>query len=170
MGIRQHWRVVVFVSVLSCAVTLPGLVGWPVPDRIRDVSVLILSAILISAVAKRSSTAEDRGMMPLSFIVEFGALLLMGASEALFVAAAGITTRWLVGSERARPPQTLLLNAASIMVAMESAALTYGALFGMPELLIWPWQGLPIAAAVAVYCLVKSISVEVIAPLLSRSA
>jgi diguanylate cyclase (GGDEF)-like protein/PAS domain S-box-containing protein len=170
MGIRQHWRVVVFVSVLGCSLTLPGLAGWPVPDRIRDASVLILTAILVSAVAKRSSTAEDRGMMPLSFIVEFGALLLMGGNEALFVAAAGIITRWLVGSERARPRRTLLLNAATIMVATESAVLTYGALFGVPELLIWPWQALPIAAAVAVCCIVKSLSVEVIAPLLNGSA
>ncbi len=170
MGIRQHWRVVVLVSVLGCAVTLPGLAGWPVPDQIRDVTVLILTAILISAVAKRSSTAEDRGMMPLSFIVEFGALLLMGGNEALVVAAAGITTRWLVGSERARPPRTLLLNAASILVAMECAALVYGALFGLPALLTWPWQAVPIAAAVVAYCIVKSISVEVIAPLLNRSA
>ena len=56
------------------------------------------------------------------------------------------------------------------MVAMESAALGYGALVGVPGLLAWPWQGLPIAAAVAVYCIVKSLSVEVIAPLLNRSA
>ena len=78
---------------------------------------MILAAILTSAVAVLPSTAEDRGMMPPSFVIDFCALLLFGGSAALFVAAAGITTRWLADSDRAHPLRSRLLNAAIVMTA-----------------------------------------------------
>ena len=165
-----HGRLVVFAAVVTGAAVLLGLTGWPQPDRVLEFSGVILAAMLVSAVALVPSTAEDRGMMPPSFVIDFSALLLFGGSAALLVAAAGITTRWLADSDRARPLRSRLLNAATVMTAMAAASLAYGALGGVPGHFTWPWQGVPIAAAVVAYCFVKSTSAEVIAPLFNREA
>ena len=63
-----------------------------------------------------------------------------------FVAAVGITTRWIADSSRARPLPRTLLNAATILIATEAASLTYGALGAATAPFTWPWQAAPIAA------------------------
>ena len=169
MQMPQRWRVVIFAAVATGAGIALGLSGWPQPGRASEFSGLILSAVLISALARQSITAEDRGMMPASFFVDFSALCLLGGYAALFVAAAGTVTRWLSDGAWTRPRRTLL-NAATTMTATGAAALAYGASGGAPGSFTWPWQGLPIAAAVVAYCVVKSLSAEVIAPLLNNAA
>src|SRR6188474_2728095 len=120
----QPLRLALFAAVLTGAVVLLGLSGWPHPDRVVQFSGLVLAGFLTSALAIRSTSAEDRGVMPASFVVDFGALLLCGGNAALVVAAAGITTRW-IADPRARPLPRTLLNAATILIATEAAALTY---------------------------------------------
>ena len=166
----QNLRLALFGAVLTGAVVLLGLSGWPEPDRVVEFSGLVLAGFLTSALAIRPSSAEDRGVMPPSFVIDFGALLLCGGNAALFVAAVGITTRWIADSSRARPLPRTLLNAATILIATEAAALTYGALGAAPAPFTWPLQAAPIAAALISYCLVKGVSAEVIAPLLNKDA
>jgi diguanylate cyclase (GGDEF)-like protein/PAS domain S-box-containing protein len=168
MPLPQRWRVVIFAVVATGTGIFLGHGGWPQPDRTPEFAGLILSAILISALARQSFTAEDRGMMPPSFFVDFSALCLLGGYAALFVAAAGMTTRWLSDAAWTRPRRMLLLNGATTMVATGAAALAYGALGGAPGQFTWPWQGLPIAAAVVAYCAVKSLSAEAVAPVLNK--
>ena len=50
------------------------------------------------------------------------------------------------GLARARPLPRTLLNAATILIATEAAALTYGALGAATAPFTWPWQAAPIAA------------------------
>jgi diguanylate cyclase (GGDEF)-like protein/PAS domain S-box-containing protein len=163
-------RLVVFAAAVTGGAVLLGVTGWVQPDRVLEFSGVILAAILTSAAAILPSKAEDRGMMPPSFVIDFSALLFFGGREALFVAAAGITTRWLADSDRARPLRSLLLNAVTVMTATAAASLAHGALGGVPGHFTWPWQGVPIAGAVVAYCFVKSTSAEVIAPLFNREA
>src|SRR4051794_11770697 len=103
MQIPQRWRVVIFAAVVTGAGAALGLAGWPLADRTREFCGLILSAILISALARQSFAAEDRGMMPPSFFVDFSALCLLGGYGALFVAAAGMFSRWLLDGTWTRP-------------------------------------------------------------------
>src|SRR5882724_1925084 len=140
MRIPQHWRVAILAAVLTGAAVLFGLAGWPQADRTAEFSGLVVAAILISAFAIRSSIAEDRGMMPPSFLVDFAALLLLGGNAALCVAASGIAMRWLADSERARPARAQLVGAATIMIATEAAAVAHATLAAAIEALTWPWQ------------------------------
>ena len=95
---------------------LLGLTGWPQPHRILEFSGVTLAAILTSALAIRPSAADDRGIMPPSFVLDFTALLLFGTNAALFVVAMGTITRWSI-IERARPVRRMLLTAAVVMIA-----------------------------------------------------
>jgi diguanylate cyclase (GGDEF)-like protein/PAS domain S-box-containing protein len=146
-----------------------GLQEWPAPDRLIEFSGLILGAVLISSVA-RPAVAESSRSMPLSFVPEFAALLLFGVNPALFVVAASCLSTWLTGSDRRRPFRRLLLNAAIVMLAMQAAGLAYSALGGTRGSFEWPFQTLPIAAAVVAYLIVKAIASEVMVPLLNREA
>src|SRR4051812_29167404 len=167
MRLPQHWRLVIFAAIATGAATALGLAGWPQPDRTREFAALIASAVLISAFARQSFTAEARGVMAPSFLVDFSALCLLGGDAALVTAAAGVTTRFLLDAARTRPRRAMLLQAATVMASTEAAALTYRALAGDPAAMTWPWHGLPIAGAVVAYCTIKSVSAEAIAPLLS---
>ena len=170
MTLPKFFRLLVVAAILIGAAVLLGSIGWPQPDRTREFCAVILAAILTSAFAIPRSTAEDRGMMTPPFVVDFTALLLLGGNAALFVAAAGIMTRCLADPDRARPLRRLLVNAGSVMIAIEAASLTVVALGGVAGHFTWPWQAVPIAAALVSYCFVKSISAEVIAPLVNKSA
>jgi len=107
-------------------------------------------------------------MMTPSFVVDIAALLVLGGGAALAVATVGIVTRWIADADRARPWRTTLTNAAGILLATEAAALVYTALGGAMGHFAWPAAGLPIAAAVAVYCSVRGGLSEVALPLLAR--
>src|SRR5205823_4131030 len=60
-----------------------------------------------------------------------------------------------------------LLNAATTLGAIQAAGFAHGGLGGTMGHFVWPGQGLPIAAAVVAYCLVESISAEIIVPLVT---
>ena len=149
-------RFVVFAGVVTGAAVLLGLTGWPQSDRVLEFSGVILAAILTSSVALLPSTAEDRGMMPPSFVIDFSALLLFGGSAALFVAAAGITARWLADSDRARPLRSRLSNAATVMTATGGSLVRVWRARRHAGALHVAVAGMPIAAAVVAYCFVKS--------------
>src|SRR5215471_5002949 len=161
-------RLVLFAAAIVGGAILLGSMGWPQPDRTREFSTLIIAALLVSGFAVRPLTAEDRGMMTPSFVVDIAALLVLGGSAALGVAAVGIVTRWIADADRARPLRSTLTNAASILLATEAAALVYAALGGPTGHFAWPAAGLPIAAAVAAYCLMRGGLSEVALPLLAR--
>ena len=83
------------------------------------------------------------------------------------MSAAGAIVRLLrEGPGGSRPVETLLPAAASPL-ALGAAAFTHLLLGGTIGTFEWPWQGLPIAAAVCAYCVVLSAVSEVALPLLA---
>ena len=146
---------------------LSGVLGrfaeWAPPDRILEFSGLIVVAILTSAVARQRTRMWDWAIMPPSFVIEFASLLLLGPNATLLVVTAGTVTQM-----RAHPLRRLLSNAVTIMVAVQAAGFGHRLLGGTTGGFVWPWQGVPIAAAVIAYCIVKSASAEIIVPLFAR--
>jgi diguanylate cyclase (GGDEF)-like protein/PAS domain S-box-containing protein len=165
----HYTRLAIAAAALTGAVVLAGLAGWPEAGRI-EFPAMIVAAVLVAAFAQRSAAAEDRGLMPPSFVVDFTTLLLVGGEAALCVAAAGIAIRELAAVGRARPLRKVLLDAAAILIATGAAWLAYSAVGGTPRHFTWPWQGVPIAAAVVAYCVAQSVAAQVIAPLLAKTA
>jgi diguanylate cyclase (GGDEF)-like protein/PAS domain S-box-containing protein len=168
--VPQFTRLAVAAAVLTGAAVLSGLAGWPAAERMAEFPALIVAAVLVAAFAQRSSAAEDRGLMPPSFVVDFSALLLLGGSPALSVAAAGFVVRQLAVPTPSRPLRKLILDAAAVLFATGAASLVYSALAGAPRHFSWPWQVVPIAAAVVAYCAAQTLTTQVIAPLLNKTA
>jgi diguanylate cyclase (GGDEF)-like protein/PAS domain S-box-containing protein len=166
----QYIRLATFAAVLTGAGIMLGLTGWPEPDRIAAFPCALLAAVLIVAFTKRSAAADDRGMMTPSFVVDFGAVLLFGGNAALLVATSGIGAHWLADAGNRRPLRKALFDAAVVLIATEAAWLAFTVLGGAARQFDWPLQAVPIAAAVIAYSVVKSISAEVIAPLLNKEA
>src|SRR4051812_10871254 len=100
--------------------------------------------------------AEDRGTMPPSFVLEFATLIGFGPLAALVVAGGGA----LIRRQRARGAATAAATAA--------AAYVHQALGGTVGHLAWPFEALPIAAAILAYTIVKILVIAVVIPLVTR--
>src|SRR5438093_4312976 len=160
-------RVLAFAAIAIGSGLLLGLASWPQPHRTFEFGGLILAAILASSLPIPRST-KDWGTMPLSFVVDFASLLLLGPNATLLVAAAGTVTQGLTDTRRPPPPFRLLMTVAIVLTATQAAGFAHAALGGTMGHFVWPWQGAPIAGALVAYCLVKSVLTEVVVPLCSR--
>jgi diguanylate cyclase (GGDEF)-like protein/PAS domain S-box-containing protein len=164
----RHSGLFVFAALATGAVMLLGLSGWPHPERTLEFSGLIVTAILTSVLAVQRPAAEERGMMPLSYVIHFASLVLFGQHVTSMVAATGAIAYLLADARRTRPIERTLTNLATVVAAIQAAGFVHQALGGTPGHFIWPWQGVPIGAAVFAYCLVRSASVEIVVPLLTK--
>ena len=139
---------------------------WPQPDGILEFSGLILAAVLTSALAQQPATKNWATMAP-SFVIELASLLMLGPNAAMLVAMAGALTQRLTESEH-YPLHRMLVNTAALMAAIQAAGAFHQTLGGTAGHFVWPWQGVPIAAAVIAYCVVRSASAEILVPLVTR--
>src|SRR5437867_3239367 len=122
--------VVVFAAIAIGAGVLLGLAGWPQPHQTLAFSSLILAAILTSALAMQQSASKDWATMPPSFVIDFLSLLLLGPHATMLVVAAETVTEGLTDSQRSHPIRRTLLNAATVMAAMQAAGSAYRVLGG----------------------------------------
>ncbi|HZP48736.1 MAG TPA: EAL domain-containing protein [Vicinamibacterales bacterium] len=100
--------------------------------------------------------AEDRGAMPPSFVVELAALLALGPLAAAAVSLVAAAAKRRVAS------------GIAAVAATAAAVLVYQALGGTVAAFEWPIQALPIAGAVAAYCLVRVVIAQVLTPIVTR--
>ncbi|MBA3269658.1 MAG: diguanylate cyclase, partial [Acidobacteria bacterium] len=129
---------------------------------------LVVVAMLTSLLPRQKSAIEDRRTLPLSFVVAFTSLLLLGPNVATFVAAAGPFARWVMDSERRHNSRRMVVNVATVMTAIQVAGLVHRLFGGTSGHFVWPWQAFPLAAAVLGYCVVTISAEEVLVPLLKR--
>ena len=71
------------------------------------------------------STTEDWATMPPSFVIDFLSLLLLGPHATMFVATAGAVTQRLTDSEQAHASRRMLVNAGTVMAAIQAAGLVH---------------------------------------------
>jgi diguanylate cyclase (GGDEF)-like protein/PAS domain S-box-containing protein len=163
----RHVGLFVFAALITSAVVLLGILGWPQPNRVLEFSGLIVAAVLTSVLAVQRPEASDRGMMPLAFVIHFASLLLFGPHVAMLVIAAGVAAHLLADSPGTRPLDRTLVNATTTLVAIQLAGLVHGMFGGTRGHFVWPWQGLPIGFAVATYALAHSALTEIVVPLVT---
>jgi diguanylate cyclase (GGDEF)-like protein/PAS domain S-box-containing protein len=113
------------------------------------------------------SPGEDSATMPPSFVVGVTSLLLFGPHVTTLAATAAIVAQELTYSQRSPAYRRMLLNVATVGVATQAAGFFHQAFGGTIGSFTWPWQAVPIAAAVVAYCFVMSAAV-ILPPLLAR--
>jgi diguanylate cyclase (GGDEF)-like protein/PAS domain S-box-containing protein len=165
---RRSLVVVASAAIAIAASVLLGLTGWPQPGRTLEFSGLILTAVLISALAMEHITAKDWSAMPPSFVVDLTTLLVLGPHAMTVVATAGAVVRGLTDRKQPHRLRRVIVNVVTVVAAAQAAAVVHQALGGTIGVFKWPEQGLPIALAVFGYCVVKGASAEIIAPLLTK--
>ena len=121
-------------------------------------------ATILSAALERQRPSSKGGAT--SFVIDFTALLLGGRMAATLVATFGAVLRGLAESQRRR----LLVNVTTAVAATQAAGFVHSWLGGTTGHFAWPWQGLPIAAAAVVYCLVTYITLECVVPFVTRQS
>ena len=107
--------------------------------------------------------------MPLFFLIALASLLLLGAMAASILSAAVIVAYGLWNRARVGWRWRTLQTTAIVVGSLHAAAWVHAALGGTIGSFIWPWQAVPIAAAVLTYWLVTRVSNDVLLPLLTRS-
>jgi len=140
---------------------LGGLTEWPPPLAALEVAGLMLATILTAALERQRPSARDGAT---SFVIDFTALLLGGRMAATLVATFGAVLRGLAESQR----RQMLVNVATAVAATQAAGFVHSWLGGTTGHFEWPWQGVPIACAAIVYCLVRHTLIEWVVPLLTR--
>lgn len=143
------------------------LSGWPHQHLSTAFLILIAGATLVAAFAAPPPTTRDWTVVPPSFVVEFCALLLVGAEATLLVVLAGVVTLWLTDTFPSQTPRRRLLHAATRALAVLVAGMVHSVLGGTVGSFTWPWQAAPILAALVAYCLVTSAELDVVVPLLN---
>jgi diguanylate cyclase (GGDEF)-like protein/PAS domain S-box-containing protein len=121
----------------------------------------MLATILTAALERQRPSARGGAT---SFVIDFTALLLGGRMAATLVATFGAVLRGLAESQR----RQLVVNVATAVAATQAAGFVHSWLRGTTGHFEWPWQGVPIASAALVYCLVRYTSIECVVPLLTR--
>jgi diguanylate cyclase (GGDEF)-like protein/PAS domain S-box-containing protein len=157
----------VFAAIATTAVVFLGFMGWPQPDLALEFSGLIVVAILTSVLAVQRPVAEDRGMMPLAFVIHFASLLLFGPLVTMIVVTAGAAAYMLGDPLWTRPPERTLVNAATTIAALHVAGVVHVVLGGTHGHFVWPWQGVPITLAAATYGLTHTALAEIVMPLIA---
>ena len=161
------WTAVALPIAITALGVFLNWVDWPAPSHDTDVTALMLAAFATSWPAFQP-VHRDWPALRLSFVGEFTSLLLFGAHPATVVAACGILTRHLSDPQRSPRPSLLLLESATVIVALHAAAWTYRTLGGGVDPFEWPLYAGPIAAGVLAYCLVTSTSTDILRPLFDK--
>jgi diguanylate cyclase (GGDEF)-like protein/PAS domain S-box-containing protein len=154
-------------SMLAAAVVLAAA-GWPQPNRIPEFSGLVLAAMLASVLATERRAARVWTTVPLSFVIEFTALLLLGPEAMLAVATAGVVVHGLANPRHPHPLRSAVVNAVVTLAAAFAAGWAHQISGGTIARFTWPEQGVPIVLAVVAYCALKSISFNVLIRRLTR--
>ena len=155
--------VYITTAVAATAPLLLGLTGWPPSLRALEVAGLMLATILSAALERQRPSSKGGAT---SFVIDFTALLLGGRMAATLVATFGAVLRGLAESQR----RHLLVNVATAVGATQAAGYVHSWLGGTTGRFEWPWQGLPIAAAAIVYCLVTYTTLECVVPFVTRQS
>jgi diguanylate cyclase (GGDEF)-like protein/PAS domain S-box-containing protein len=160
-----------YVLTFTSAVVLPGLLSmslaWPQAGAAAQFSGLLFAAFLTSLPVLHPPN-RDWPALRLSFVVEFMALLMFGAVPAMVAAATGFIARDLSDLERSRPWWQRLLRATTVLASLQAAAWLYSVLSGPSKDPAWPWVGMSLAMAAAAYCLVTSLSTDILMPLIAK--
>ena len=159
---------VAVAAILAVAVWTARFAGWAQPDRTLELAALVLAAILTSVLGVQPPAAKDRAIMPPSFVVTFGSLLLFDRNVAMLIAAAAVLARAFSRSGRPSQWSRTLVDVAIAIGATQLGGLTYHWLDGFSPGTVWPWHALPVAAAVVAYHVVQGAMAEVGVPLLAR--
>jgi diguanylate cyclase (GGDEF)-like protein/PAS domain S-box-containing protein len=154
-------------SVLAIAGVL-GVYGWPQPDRIPEISGLVLAAMLASLQTREHRAARVWTTVPLSFVIDFTALLVLGPQAMVLVAAAGVIIHGLANPRRPHPLRSAVIHAVVALAAAFAAGSAYQFGGGSMTRFTWPEQAVPIVLAVVASCAVKSISFNVVMRLVTK--
>ena len=151
----------VAVSMLGLAVYL-GAAGWPQPNRIPELSGLVLAAMLACALTTERRAARLWTTVPLSFVIDFTALLLLGPQAMIVVATAGAVMHGLANPRQPHPLRSAVLYAVVTIAAAAAAGWAHQFAGGTIGRFAWPEQAVPIVLAVVAYCAVKGVSFNVL--------
>jgi diguanylate cyclase (GGDEF)-like protein/PAS domain S-box-containing protein len=165
-SLRSRSTVVALASIFIGAVAVPRLAGWADPDRLVELSGLVLAAMLTSCLGAQERATTNRAIMPPAFVIIFASLMLFGSHVTMFVAAATTLTPAFVTART--PRRQMLIDTAIVMAATQSAGLVYQSIAAVPGLLVWPWLGVPVGAAVIVYHVTQGALADVVVPLVAR--
>ncbi len=168
--ISRRTRIAAVAAIAASGVAVVRFAAGPHPEGALAFAALLLAAVAVSALGHQPAAAADRTIMPPSFVITFGALLLFGPDLAMFVAAVGVLTPRYPAAPRDSALGHVLTDTVIALVATQVAGVAHRSLGGTAGTFLWPWQAIPIAAAVVAYHLTQGALAEIVLPGLSRRA
>src|SRR5262245_30544952 len=90
----HRWLAAVFAAVALGVAAILGWTGWPEPNRIFDLPVLMTAALGASFMPLQRPATKV--VMQPSFVIEFASLLLLGPNAAMLLAGVRILIQRLI--------------------------------------------------------------------------
>src|SRR5688500_4720275 len=118
--------------------------------------------MLASVLTAERQAARVWTTVPLSFVIDFTALVLLGPQPMILVATAGVVMHGMANPRHPHPLRGAMINAVVTVAAALAAGWAYQFGGGTVASFVWPEQGGPIVLAVIASCAVKSLSFNVL--------
>jgi diguanylate cyclase (GGDEF)-like protein/PAS domain S-box-containing protein len=116
---------------------------------------LFLALVALSSIAStikiRLPLMRSASTMSVSYVVDFTSLLLLGAHQTVFVAAASVLTQSTLNVRRENPVYRTLFNIAAIALTVEFSGWVYHLFGGVTGDVSWPDQAWPVLATATAY-------------------
>jgi diguanylate cyclase (GGDEF)-like protein/PAS domain S-box-containing protein len=143
-----------------------GFSPWSAQPQSTVNFAAVVLALGVSVFLNPARAAADAGgTTRLSFVSDCVTLLFFGPIAMTLGATIGVLARTLSNPPRAQRIRRVLLDVVTVAAATQAAGLAHAVLGGSSVPLAWPWQAIPIAAAVLAFCVITSAVADLIAPL-----
>ena len=149
---------------------LVAAADWPQLARSAQMTILLLIAIFSSACSAQWPFGPFGVAMRPPFVVAFIALLLHGPGYGLAVGAASACAELLASRSDNEWHPVAVGRAAVSVAAIGAAGAVHTILGGAIGPSGWPWQTVPLASAIAAYCLVAGAGGGLIVPAVTGQA
>jgi diguanylate cyclase (GGDEF)-like protein/PAS domain S-box-containing protein len=159
-----------FAAAALGAGLLVAAADWPQLARSLEVTSLLLLAILSSAFSAHWPAGPFGAAMRPPFVVAFIALLVHGPAFGVAVAAASALAHLLASRSPGGFGRESLSRAAIPVASIGAAGGVLLILGEKTGSVAWPWQAMPLAAAILTYCLAAGIGTGLILPAVTGQA
>lgn len=155
-------------GIIIAAGLVLATMGWPRIPNVSIFLVLLVASSLASALKLRLPLGSSASNLSISYTFDFAALLLLGTTPAMLLAAVSAWTQSRIATARYNPTFRVTFNVAALMLTVQAAGHIFEWAGGRPGTFSILSNAKPLVATALVYYLTNTSLVGVAVALTTR--